>query len=468
MPEPQNEWNDAYASFMGASTRYSSVISRMLGLWNYATLPVIRDGPLAPRNSAYPVCIFSHGLGGNFNTYSSIVGNLASCGIFCVATEHRDGSSPISFIKNAQHEVVRRVPYQKHSHSPTVDVLNARNAQLRIRLWELEMTFTAIKAMNEGKQLTNYAEAGPTSISLTQKLNLKPGKITFAGHSFGAATTTQFVKSVFYHKYLPETISSTGGHDTRPLLRVSPDSDLVRQITSDTPIALLDLWTMPLRGETSKWLWDRPMPSYHRSPDTKTPNMVAIISAEFYKWRELLNRTRAVLSRDPIAAITAFEHGTGSESGPSLKDDSTRPNNPIPELNKQEQNEQSKADDSTESSRTTSPTRSMSDHSAASSQSSLVPNTEDIKDTTEPHLYYVPQSAHLSQSDFGVLFPNLTKYVMKAVEPEKTIELNLRAILAVVRSAGHEVESLVEDERILSGDGLGKDERWVRVPLIES
>ncbi|KAK3062315.1 hypothetical protein LTS18_004375, partial [Coniosporium uncinatum] len=48
-------------------------------------------------------------------------------------------------------------------------------------------------------------------------------------------------------------------------------------------------------------------------------------------------------------------------------------------------------------------------------------------------------SAHLSQSDFGVLFPRFTKVVAKAEEPERTLKLNARAMLQVMREKGIEV-----------------------------
>lgn len=497
LPSPQKQWNEAYASFMGASDRYSSIMTSMLNLWNYAKLPVVKDAPLLPSTSSlgHSVCFFSHGLGGNFNTYSSVVGSLASCGVVCVAPEHRDGSAPTSFIKNSRGEVERSIPYQKHSHTPNIQVLNARNAQLRVRLWELELTYAAIKAMNEGKQFTNYAEnSSQTQARLKCQLNMLPGQVTWAGHSFGAATVTQFVKSVYYHEYLPRTsnaVTSKGKSesdgseerwDDSPLYKASADSDLVQQITSESPVALLDCWTMPLRGDTTKWLWERPMPCYERktpSSQSAKPNTVAVMSAEFYKWTDLLNRTRALLSESPVDAVEAFERQKKrrESEAPTAKHDKTRASNPIPELSKQHQDATiaPASTTSAESSRETSPSGSGAQSetgSAQSSSTSLVPSEPEIvkpESNLEPRLYHVPQSAHLSQSDFGVLFPNLTKYVMKAVEPEKTLELNVRAILAVMRGVGLPVGSLAEGEdQILETDKMDKKERWIRVPLVDA
>jgi hypothetical protein len=53
-----------------------------------------------------------------------------------------------------------------------------------------------------------------------------------------------------------------------------------------------------------------------------------------------------------------------------------------------------------------------------------------------PRFFYPATSAHLSQSDFGVLFPWFTKKAFKAEEPERTLRLNVRAVLQVLRESG--------------------------------
>merc|ERR1719456_22547 len=55
-------------------------------------------------------------------------------------------------------------------------------------------------------------------------------------------------------------------------------------------------------------------------------------------------------------------------------------------------------------------------------------------------LFYPTTSAHLSQSDFGILFGWLIKRVLKTEQPpERYIKLNARAILEVLRENGYEV-----------------------------
>ena len=57
----------------------------------------------------------------------------------------------------------------------------------------------------------------------------------------------------------------------------------------------------------------------------------------------------------------------------------------------------------------------------------------------KPHIFYPLGSAHLSQSDFGHLYPWLTKKLFHAQEPERTMRLNVRAILESLRRSGIKV-----------------------------
>ncbi|KEF56942.1 uncharacterized protein A1O9_07132 [Exophiala aquamarina CBS 119918] len=462
LPPPQSQWIEAYSSFLGAGARLASFISALPSLIKYTTIPAIPDAPLLPRtaSSKYPLVVFSHGLGGNFNTYSSVCAALASFGIVCAAPEHRDGSAPISLIRSSSGQHTSSIPYQKHSHSPTPDVLNARNAQLRIRLWEMELLSTVLLSLNTGKTFTNYA-ASPSQReplpSLSQTLDLQPGHITWAGHSFGAATTVQFVKSVYYHEHLPSLVGTgyEDNRDWRPLYTPAKNSELVEQITPDSPVALLDLWTMPLRGDVTQWLWEKPLPCYDRRPSSEkdNTNVVAVISTEFHKWTELLSRTKAALSNRPAEAIKEFDRAKSDCSASSDDERSTMSTPPgkAPLPFPDEETPPSSTTSSTEPSRTSSP-----------SPASTPPPT--TAEPTAPALYLIPDSAHLSQSDFGLLFPNLTRYLMKAHDPQKTIELNVRAILAVMRGRGLEVENFQPASESTSGKSKSKSKSQQQPP----
>ena len=160
------------------------------------------------------------------------------------------------------------------------------------------------------------------------------------GHSFGAATTVQFVKSV-YHK--------------GSILYPSSSDALSKQITPSSPISLLDLWAMPLTGTSTASLYNKPLPANCGSPSTSP---LVILSEGFYKWTTNFRHTLHILTRPSSGA------------------------------------------------------------------------------NVQPHIFYPLNSAHLSQSDFGLLFPWITKKALKVDEPERTVRLNVRAILETMRRGG--------------------------------
>ena len=262
------------------------------------------------------------------------------------------------------------------SHEPTPEVLGARNAQLRVRLWELGLLYTALSDLDSGKELKNLADRGAPS--LAQKMDLRPSKVTWAGHSFGAATVVQFVKSVFWHQAVPKAgLEGQSKSRFEPLYTPAEDSALKIQVTPDSPVVLLDLWTMPLRGDATLWLWEKPLPCYAVDGPPKS-NVLAIMSDQFYRWTTMLDRTKAVLSENP--ALQERSRGVVETSSGG------------------------------------------------------------------PRLFYAPKTAHLSQSDFGILFPWATKKWLRAEGPERTLLLNTRAILQLLRENQTSVDSMKLDE----------------------
>lgn len=332
--------------------------------------------------------IFSHGLGGSRNAYSHIVGSVASHGMIVIASEHRDGSTPISYIREppsdsssmekekvSQKHAKKTVDYVKLSHTPSPEVEEGRNEQLKIRLWEMGLIHDSLLKLDEGKKITNLNTSSTSLSMLKDQMNVhEPGKITFAGHSFGAATVVQFIKSVFY---TPE--SSSAPKSYKPLYSTFPKSPICSQITPNNPIVLLDCWCFPLRSQATRWLWDRPLPSYAPSGPGGSA-ILAVESQAFFKWTEHFNATKRLLSADP------------------------------------------------------------SSHNPSSNGKS------------EPHFYYPTTSAHLSQSDFGILFPWITKKVFAAEEPERIMKLNVRAVMQLLRERGIEVSKTRKEDLELQGD----------------
>lgn len=362
----------------------------MLTLWrnryfprllHYISIPVLKNAPLLPPTTStnrWPLMIFSHGLGGSRNAYSYLVGSIASHGVIVIAPEHRDGSTPISYIrevpstnsseeKSLPNKAKRTVNYHRLSHTPTPEVEAGRNAQLKIRLWELGLIHDSILKIDIGKHITNLNSSSVSLAMFKDQMNVhEPGKITFAGHSFGAATVTQFVKSTFYS---PDNSNVPEGHET--LFTPSSRSPIVQQITPNTPVILLDVWCLPLRAATTRWLWDKPFPCYtENGPGGKA--LLAVESQAFYKWHVHLKATKRVLSPNPASDEYNYQRGDGTE-------------------------------------------------------------------WAKPNFYYASTSAHLSQSDFGVLFPWITRKFLAIEEPERIMKLNIRAVLQLLRSQDIEV-----------------------------
>ena len=320
--------------------------------------------------------VLSHGLGGTRNGYSHLCGSLASHGMVVVAPEHRDGSAPISYISTAKGQPPKTVDYLHLPHNPPKDLLEGvedqRMHQSKIRCWELGLIHDALLNFDGGKVLSNMAlpnrTQDPNQSMFASNLDIHtPGKISWAGHSYGAATIVQFLKSVYY------TPDHTTPSSYKPIYAPSRNSAIKQQITSCSPIVLLDLWAPPLFVPRMKWLWQKPLPAY----DTRTGSPpLAILSEAFFKWRSNLEDTKRA----------------------------------------------------------------------------LLPANGQCPDV-KPHIFYPISSAHLSQSDFGLLYPYLTRRFMKALDPERTLRLNVRAILESLRRSGINVADTSDQEMELSTGG---------------
>lgn len=345
--------------------------------------------------------IFSHGLGGTRNAYSHLTGSLASHGMVVVAPEHRDGSSPISYIHDENGSPPKAVDYRFLPHKPSLEVDEGRNDQLKIRLWELGLVHEALLKLDRGEKITNVAPESHQKTDLSMFASsldvFTPGKISWAGHSFGAATVVQFVKSVFYR-------SSDHMNGDKPLFAPSPDSTVSSQITPSSPVTVLDLWTQPILSRSTSFLLEQPLPAYKGAGGSPP---LAILSEAFFKWTNNLQDTKRAISP---------------------------------------------------------------------------PDDEKSPPTIKPHLFYPIGSAHLSQSDFGPLLPWATKKIFKAKDPERTMRLNVRAILESLRRSGVQVAdtsrldmelegeqngdastSPGQDHQILATDGSVKG--WIAIPL---
>ncbi|CRK24416.1 hypothetical protein BN1723_013299 [Verticillium longisporum] len=363
---------------------------------HYTTIPALKNADLLEPNTPngrWPTMIFSHGLGGNRNTYSVVAGSLASHGIVVVCPEHRDGSAVASFV---------RIPQAQDSYF----IRNTRRVVPYIRLPH-DNTPEISTAREDQLRIRLWelglAHAAILAIDRAQPLkNLNkstPSLDFFAKklhvHEPGSII---FAGHSFGSASIVQLLKSTyyAGSPAlakmeRPLFTPAPDSELSKQITEKNVTMLLDMWCFPLLAPNSAPLFDLPLPAYANVPSAPGGKaLLAVESDAFYKWTEHLHVTARVLSPDPSQKV--------------ITADLYQRNNGI--------------------------------------------------SLPEPNFFYVEKSAHLSQSDFGILFPWLTKRIFNSVEPERALRVNLRAQLQVLRANGVPVARTWVGDLV---DGVGAD-----------
>ncbi|KAM0666666.1 hypothetical protein ACQRIU_004521 [Beauveria bassiana] len=380
LPAPQRSHVSAYTQFVGINQMLAGMLSFLPRYLHYATIPVHKNAKLLPAttdNKRWPTMIFSHGLGGNRTSYSYIAGSLASHGVVVVCPEHRDGSAVVTYVRLPDQTTTsrffpasarREVPYRRISHHVTPAIYEAREEQMRIRLWEMGLVHEALLATDARSPFTNLNLSTPSLDQFAGALDVqRPGSLIFAGHSFGAATVHQLLKCT-YHADSPAVAAME-----KPLFTPAKDSSIRRQITEKNVTMLLDMWCMPMLAPNSAPLFNLPLPAY--ADTASAPGGTALLAVEsevFFKWTEHLHVTARLLSPDPATKIVSprtFETDGGIKHA-------------------------------------------------------------------EPNFFYVVNSAHLSQSDVGILFPYLTKKIFDAEQPERALRLNLRAQLQLLRANG--------------------------------
>ncbi|PMB73103.1 putative phospholipase A2 [Beauveria bassiana] len=392
LPAPQRSHVSAYTQFVGINQMLAGMLSFLPRYLHYATIPVHKNAKLLPAttdNKRWPTMIFSHGLGGNRTSYSYIAGSLASHGVVVVCPEHRDGSAVVTYVRTPDQTTSsrffpasarREVPYRRISHDVTPAIYEAREEQMRIRLWEISLVHEALLATDARSPFTNLNLSTPSLDQFAGALDVqRPGSLIFAGHSFGAATVHQLLKCT-YHADSPAVAAME-----KPLFTPAKDSSIRRQITEKNVTMLLDMWCMPMLAPNSAPLFNLPLPAY--ADTASAPGGTALLAVEsevFFKWTEHLHVTARLLSPDPATKIVSprtFETDGGIKHA-------------------------------------------------------------------EPNFFYVVNSAHLSQSDVGILFPYLTKKIFDAEQPERALRLNLRAQLQLLRANGIPVARTHASDRV--------------------
>lgn len=393
------------------------------GLFRCTTISAHASVPLSTRRPRWPVLVWSHGLIGSRNLYSSFAGNLASHGVVVVAPEHRDGSGWVSFVRGNDGQVVdaATVYYDPIPHRREPGVLQRRQAQLRVRLWELGLVFEALRGLDGGREIPNYYPGRTPGFA--GRLQLQPGTVTWGGHSFGACTAVQFVKSVFWNSgfreqgYGEQVPDDEDARSYEPLYTPAPESTLAAQVTPQSPVVLHDLFLLPLYGAGSRWLRRRPLPQC------------------------LLGRGTEVGVKSDVGQDSREQTDQEKRAQEGNKR-TTKPPNPEPNVLVVLSDAFVKAGVVHGTFQALDPIPSPSP-SSSSFSSSQTPSSSPHKPTLNPALLmgYVANAGHHAASDAGALLPVLlpgavNRWLLGDGTPARTLDVLVRGAVSVLKGAG--------------------------------
>ncbi|KAH8177139.1 platelet-activating factor acetylhydrolase, isoform II domain-containing protein [Sarocladium implicatum] len=378
LPAPQRHHVSAYTRFLGFGGALAELFSFIPRHLHYTTIPARKNASLrepTTENHRWPTMIFSHGLGGGRNSYSYIAGSLASHGVVVVCPEHRDGSAVTTFM---------RMPNQKPTDFKSRVIPYQRHPHdaspevFAARDNQLRVRLWEMGLMHQAVLALDRGFDYTNLNTSTTGLGQFAGKlhVNDPGSIIWAGHS-------FGATTMTSLLKSTYYADRpevakmdKPLFQPHVDSGIRRQITERSVTMLLDMWCMPMLSPDTSVLFNLPLPLYDDKPSaTGGKAVLAVESDAFFKWKEHLNVKARLLSPDPSADVV-------------------------------------------------------------SAQSFERPSGIKME---EPNFFYVVSSAHLSQSDFGILFPWLTKKIFNAQQPERALRLNLRSQLQILRSNGFTV-----------------------------
>lgn len=133
----------------------------------------------------FPVILFTHGLFGTLDLYTTICASLAAAGYVVVAPEHEDGSALYACSENKDAGLIaykgppKGMPYERES------VVEFRQPFLRKRVAELQTVLRGV--LQDVASPVSWTDADPSHVAqLLSRIDHED--VALAGHSFGATT----------------------------------------------------------------------------------------------------------------------------------------------------------------------------------------------------------------------------------------------------------------------------------------
>lgn len=321
LSRPRFKTAQGYGLFSGLP-QWIAVLWFLVSTW-FTKIPAFRNAALAthwplpqdsngwnqrgspPEEPAFPLMIFSHGMGGSRTAYSSLCGEFASYGFIVVALEHRDGTCPRTLINHPAEKFASRPEHEKEDTIndssrkafDTVDYIfpkdnrmdtspgnpqgvdgELRTAQLALRLAEIDEAYQLMNAINCGDGLDiaerNLRKAGSVGASSrglegvnwsAWKGRIDMSQITMLGHSFGAAATVEvlrqreqfsWVKQAIIYDIWGAPLKPTSSRINVPLLAVNSEAftyweenfNTVTSFCEETSQSGAPSWLMTVRG----------------------------------------------------------------------------------------------------------------------------------------------------------------------------------------------------------------------------
>lgn len=207
---PRKQYGEGYADILTKNPKIKVVGKLLNWMGGDVYVPALWQGPLCPSNTQFPVVIFSHGLGGNRTTNTTVCCELASQGFIVASLEHRDGSASMTYHLTEQvnkHNVTtsgesntrphhRPAVHRTHLYSEEWkpfewfepwDDFTYRNKQVHHRADEVIRALETLILLHNGKEVHNIMRTHFNTKQFMNRLDLS--RVVVMGHSFGGATT---------------------------------------------------------------------------------------------------------------------------------------------------------------------------------------------------------------------------------------------------------------------------------------